>query len=270
VGEIWARGSSIAMGYNGLPNLTSEVFGISPAGKDEPVWLRTGDLGFLYKDELFITGRLKDLIIIRGRNFYPQDLEKTIEESHSSIRKTCSVAFSIELNGEEKLVVIAELKRSLFHPDTDKIMEAIVAAIFREFEIMPARVVLIRTGSLQKTSSGKIMRRAMRESFLSGKLEIVAEHFFEDREFMPLDKEGLETPGLEEFLVNWASLHLNNGMPVDPDNSLATYGMDSLRAMELADDTKNMFGFEWPPYLFFEEISIRKMAEEGSKLLEGM
>ncbi len=268
VGEVWARGSTVTGGYYGQPVLTSEIFGTSPAGRNEPVWLRTGDLGFIYENELFVTGRLKDLVIIHGRNFYPQDIEKTVEESHPSVRKTCAAAFSIEQNGEERLAVVAELRRSFIPPDTGKIMDAVIAAVSREFEIHPARIALIRTGSLPKTSSGKIMRRATRKSLLSGELDIVAERIFEGAENVQSALEEMEIPTLENFLAAWATAHLNHGSPVDPANSLTTYGIDSLRAVELTDDTKNIFGFEWPPYLFFEEISIRQLAEEGKKLME--
>lgn len=270
VGEIWAAGSTISMGYYGNPLLTENVFKASPAGQNNPIWLRTGDLGFLYNDELFITGRLKDLIIIHGRNFYPQDIEKTVEESHSSIRKTYTAAFSFEQNGMERLGIVAELRRAIIPPDTGMMMDNIIAAISREFEIQPARIALIRTGSLLKTSSGKIMRNATRESLLTGKMDIVDERSFEDKERAQDDMGGSEASNLGHFLITWVSLHLNNGLPIDPANSLTTYGMDSLRAVELTTETNNIFEFEWPPYLFFEEISIHQLVEEGMKLMEEM
>jgi acyl-CoA synthetase (AMP-forming)/AMP-acid ligase II len=270
VGEIWAKGSTITMGYWNQSSLTEKVFCASPAGRNEPAWLRTGDLGFLYKEELFITGRLKDLIIIHGRNFYPQDIELTVEESHSSVRKTCVAAFSIEAKGKERLAVVAEVQKSIFPPDTSEMIEAIVTAISREYEIQPARIVLVRAGSLPKTSSGKMMRRAARQMLLCGEMSIIADRVFEDKEMVPSEFEGLVTITLTEFLISWVSLNLNNGLPANPSNSLASYGMDSLRAVLLTDDTKNMFGFEWPPYLFFEEISIQQLSEEGMKLMEGM
>ncbi|MEI7662878.1 MAG: fatty acyl-AMP ligase, partial [Bacteroidota bacterium] len=255
IGEIWASGSTVAMGYWGNPELTESVFRVSPAGRDNPVWLRTGDLGFVHNGELFITGRLKDLVIIHGRNFYPQDIEKTVEESHSAVRKTCVAAFPVEYNGKERLAVVAELRRSIIPHDRDKILGAIVAAISVEFEIQPARIVLIRTATLPKTSSGKIMRRGARELLLAGKMDIIAERLFEEREIAPSGPALQEVMDIEQFLVTWASLHLNNGVPADPSQSLINYGIDSLRAVVLTDETKNVYGFEWPPYLFFEEIS---------------
>jgi acyl carrier protein len=80
----------------------------------------------------------------------------------------------------------------------------------------------------------------------------------------------MATQSLEDFLIAWTSLHLNKGAAVDPANTMATYGIDSIRAVLLAEDTQNMFGFEWPPYLFFEDLSIAQLAEEGMKLMEEM
>jgi acyl-CoA synthetase (AMP-forming)/AMP-acid ligase II/acyl carrier protein len=268
VGEIWASGNSISLGYYGNPLISENVLRASPAGQDNPVWLRTGDLGFIYNDELFITGRLKDLIIINGRNFYPQDIEEVVEASHASIRKSCSAAFSIEYNGKERLVVVTELRRSIVPHDTGKIIEDIVSAISREFEIQPTRIALIQKGSVIKTSSGKIMRRANRESLLTGRFEVIADRLFEGQEMVKADMEGGEEINLEQFLVNWVSVRLNNRLHVNPANNLAAYGLDSLRAVELTAETKTIFGFEWPPYLFFEDLSIAQLAVEGMKLME--
>jgi acyl-CoA synthetase (AMP-forming)/AMP-acid ligase II/acyl carrier protein len=268
IGEIWASGNSITMGYYGKPALTEQVFRASPADRDEPVWLRTGDLGFLHNGELFITGRLKDLIIIHGRNFYPQDIEEAIEKSHSSIRKTCTAAFSIDHHGQERLAIVAELQRSFLPPDTGNILEAIVAAVSREFEIHPVRIALVRTGSVIKTSSGKIMRRANRESLLTGSFEVIADRMYEDHELLQAGFEDGSATNLEQFLLAWVALRLNEGLPADPEKSLPAYGIDSLMAVELTEETKTIFGFEWPPYLFFDEISIAQLAKEGLTLME--
>ena len=268
IGEIWASGSTVAMGYYGKPELTKEVFKVSPAGENNPIWLRTGDLGFLHKGELFITGRLKDLIIIHGRNFYPQDIEEVVEESHPSIRKSCSAAFSIEHRGIERLAVIVELRRSILPKDTGEILEAIVSAISREFEIQPLRVTLLRTGSIIKTSSGKIMRQANRKRLLTGNFEVIADHLYDDEEVIQETFNGNASPSLEQFLLTWAAARLNKGLPVDRAKSLTAYGINSLKAVELSEETKNTFGFEWPPYLFFDESSIDHLIAEGIKLME--
>jgi acyl-CoA synthetase (AMP-forming)/AMP-acid ligase II len=187
VGEIWVRGSSIAQGYWRRPEATAETFagalageaaGAGDRGDPEMPFLRTGDLGFLDGGELFVTGRLKDLIIIRGRNLYPQDIELSVERSHPALRPGCGAAFSIELGAEERLVVVQELERTesaspLPEETVEAIAEAVRRAVAEEHEAQVQQLVLLRAGSIPKTSSGKIQRRACRAALLAGKLDVL-------------------------------------------------------------------------------------------------
>src|SRR5262249_44872013 len=109
VGEVWVRGASVAQGYWGRPDETERTFGATLPGRVGEAFLRTGDLGFLHDGELFVTGRLKDLIIIRGRNVYPQDVEWTVEHCHPALRAEGGAAFAVEAGGEERLVVVHEV-----------------------------------------------------------------------------------------------------------------------------------------------------------------
>ena len=181
VGEVWAAGPSVAGGYWARPEDTERTFAARTAAGDGP-FLRTGDLGFLRDGELFVTGRLKDLIIIDGRNHYPQDIEQTVETCHPALRPGCSAAFSIEQGGAERLVVAAEVERSFLtaqrrgangDPDTEH--QAVVAAIRRAVadahDLRVHAVALLKTGTIPKTSSGKIQRHACRAGFLDGSLE---------------------------------------------------------------------------------------------------
>jgi acyl carrier protein len=164
---------------------------------------------------------------------------------------------------------VAELGRSILPHDTEMILEAIVAAVSGEFEIRPVRITLLRAGTIIKTSSGKIMRRANRESLLDGSFEVIADRTYEAPEITPTAYEGGELPGLEQFIVAWASARLNKGMPVNPDNSLTAYGIDSMRAVELSEEIKSIYGLEWAPYQFFDEVSISQLTRDGLKLTEG-
>src|SRR5690606_5139152 len=120
MGEILVRGPSIAKGYWNQPHLSQETFWVKIPSTGEGPFLRTGDLGFLDHGELFVTGRLKDLIIIRGQNHYPQDIERSLENADPIFRPGCSVAFSITEDGEEKLIVVAEADpQKLAHPEQD-------------------------------------------------------------------------------------------------------------------------------------------------------
>ena len=174
VGEIWVSGSTIAQGYWGKPQETQETFQAYLADTGAGPFLRTGDLGFIKDGELFVTGRLKEIILIRGRNNYPQDIEYTVQNSHPALRPSCGAAFTVEVKGEEKLVVVQEVERTwLRKVDIDEVKRAIRKAVVQEYDLQVYAIALIRTGSLPKTSSGKIQRRGCRAKFLEGSLEIL-------------------------------------------------------------------------------------------------
>jgi len=185
VGEIWVAGSSVALGYWNKPEETERTFQAYLADTGEGPFLRTGDLGYRVDDVLFITGRLKDLIIIRGHNHYPQDIEITVEQSHPAIRLGCCAAFSVDVAGSEQLVVLVEIDPR-YQPDQGQeqgelgshrkpldgraVIKAIRQAVAEQHDLQAYQVMLLRAGSLLKTSSGKLQRRACRAEFLAGNL----------------------------------------------------------------------------------------------------
>jgi amino acid adenylation domain-containing protein len=171
VGEIWVSGPSVAAGYWRKADETDRTFRAFLNTGRGP-YLRTGDLGFLYNNELFITGRLKDCIIIRGRNHYPQDIEKTAEESHPALRRNGSAAFSIEEDGREALVVISELNRK-HRDDLKEVVEAVRRGVAEAHEVQISAIVLIRSGALPKTSSGKVQRHACKAAYLGDTLPVL-------------------------------------------------------------------------------------------------
>ncbi len=169
VGEIWVAGPAVAGGYWNRPAETAASFGARLAEPAGGAYLRTGDLGFLADGELFVTGRLKDLIILRGRNHYPQDIEATAERSHAALRPAGGAAFAVDLGGEERLVVIQELERGQ-EAESAVAAVAIRRAVAEEHEVGVHEVVLLAAGTLLKTSSGKVERRACRAAYLAGDL----------------------------------------------------------------------------------------------------
>ena len=176
LGEVWVAGPHVAHGYWRNPEATASAFRARTASGGAQSWLRTGDLGFLDENgELYITGRIKDLIIIRGINHYPQDIEETVQDCHTALRRHCGAAFSVpDHNDEEQLVLVQEVERTFRRQiAVEEIIAAIREAISREHEIAAREIVLIRTGSLPKTSSGKIQRRLTRQMFLAGTLSLV-------------------------------------------------------------------------------------------------
>ena len=169
-GEIWVGGPSVAAGYWRRPEESAATFGAHTTTGAGP-FLRTGDLGFTSAGQLYVAGRIKDVLIIRGQNYYPQDLELTAERSGAQVRAGCGAAFSIDRDGEERLVVAYEVERTVKPDDRAAEIELVRAAIAREHELHAEDVVLLRPGSVPKTSSGKIQRRACRAGYLAGTLD---------------------------------------------------------------------------------------------------
>ena len=176
IGEIWVKGPNVAQGYWGQPEISEAAFRAITAEGQGP-YLRTGDLGFLRAGQLFITGRRKDLIIIRGRNYYPQDVERSVEESHALMRKSGAAAFSITSQDQERLVVVAEVEREQVRvPAGDASWQALALAVRKavveQHDVPLSGLFLIRPYALPKTSSGKVRRSACRADLESEKLEL--------------------------------------------------------------------------------------------------
>ncbi len=181
VGEIWVQGTGIGQGYWRQPEETEKMFR-GFLGETGP-FLRTGDLGFLKAGELFITGRIKDMMILWGRNRYPQDLEQTVENSHPDLRKGYGAAFSIEVEDEERLVIAYEVERRVLRRlKIAEIVAAIRQAIAEQHTVEVYAIALLKTGSIPKTTSGKIQRRACRTQYLQRSLTVVGQWQLEDQQ----------------------------------------------------------------------------------------
>jgi len=172
VGEIWLRGPSVAAGYWNRPLETAETFQARLDHNDEETFLRTGDLGFVSEGELYITGRVKDVIIIRGRNLYPQDIERTVSRAHAGLRLDAGAAFAIEVLGEEQLGIVHEVDRSCRHDDLSEVARRVRRLIIEEHEVDPHVILLIRQASLPITSSGKVQRSLCRTLYREGQLKV--------------------------------------------------------------------------------------------------
>ncbi|MGB8324050.1 MAG: fatty acyl-AMP ligase [Candidatus Acidiferrum sp.] len=173
IGEIWVSDRAVAAGYWNQPVKSQEIFNAFLKDTGEGPWLRTGDLGFLQNGELFVSGRLKDMIIIRGANYAPQDIEWVSQKCHPAVETAESAAFPLTIDGEESLGVVQELNRK-DHPSTiefEEVAAKIREQISLEFEVRAYAVALVRRNTIPKTSSGKIQRRACRAALLDGSLE---------------------------------------------------------------------------------------------------
>lgn len=174
VGEIWVAGKHVSKGYNNDIKLSKVTFNIAITGSHKKIgYLRTGDLGFLHQGDLYITGRIKDLIILQGRNHYPHDIEMTSIQAHPLIYESVSAAFSIEQKGEEKLIVVVEIKKRLLRLlDVDEVKQAIKRAITFHHSVQVKEVVFIRS-RIPVTSSGKIQRRKCCQLYQQQSLDII-------------------------------------------------------------------------------------------------
>jgi amino acid adenylation domain-containing protein len=271
IGEIWVSGLSVARGYWNREEETLETFHAYLSDTKEGPFLRTGDLGFLQDGELFITGRAKDLIIIRGRNIYPQDIELTAECSHSSLRSGASAAFTILVNNEEKLVVVQELEFRA-KPNLEEVANAIRQAISEEHEVQVYGVVLIKPGSIPKTSSGKIQRRATRAQFENGTLCVIASNILKISDVAPeetrLQRDQLlalspkeSQAVLERYLIEQEARVLAIAPDeIDPEEPLTTLGLDSLKVFELKNRVEVDLEVEVSVADFFEGMSTQSLA----------
>jgi amino acid adenylation domain-containing protein/non-ribosomal peptide synthase protein (TIGR01720 family) len=316
VGEIWISGGSVAKGYWEKPEETEKTFRAYLADTGEGPFLRTGDLGFLQDRELFVTGRLKDLIIIRGRNHYPQDIEVTAEQSSPRLRPGCSAAFSVDINGTEHLVVAAEVERRFDtrrqkqglppnkeererrsgndrrqikelpeypYPrsplDADDAVGAVRKAVSEQHELQVYGVLLLKVGSIPKTSSGKIQRNECKQRFLNGTLELVAssilEGFSGSEDESLLNREKLldippedRQPLMEAYLKNLLAKVLDVDPEwLDPQQPLGFIGIDSLKAVEVRNRLEATLGMLWPITRLLQGPTIIELAAEAVQKL---
>jgi acyl-CoA synthetase (AMP-forming)/AMP-acid ligase II len=170
VGEIWLRSASVASGYHNRPAETIERFHAHTADGEHP-YLRTGDLGLLHGNELYVTGRLKDLLIVNGRNLYPQDIEESVQDVHPAVAGSRGCVISVDVDDAERLILIQAIKTELLG-DTScaGLAAAAKSAVARSFEIPAPRVVLVNRAGIHLTTSGKVQRASMRAAFLKGEL----------------------------------------------------------------------------------------------------
>jgi len=227
IGEIWVDGVSKCAGYWKRPELALEVFHatLNHGSDDERTYLRTGDLGFLHEGELYICGRTKDLIIIRGVNYYPHDIEAIVEASSSDIRQGCVAAFSVE-EESEALVVVVEGKRKRSLPD----FKAIAGEIRKQYYIEPDKIVCTAPRSIPKTTSGKLSRSQCRQLWLDGELPVVALH-----------EKALEVPDSGSDLMDrfryLADLY---NLSASEQHTFAEIGMDSITMVEFVSKVKEL------------------------------
>ncbi|HEY6392955.1 MAG TPA: amino acid adenylation domain-containing protein, partial [Bryobacteraceae bacterium] len=255
VGEIWVSGPSVAQGYWQREEETGSTFG-ARLRDSEDRYLRTGDLGMLRRGKLFVTGRLKDLIIVRGRNYYPSDIEAAVERCHFAFQGGMGGAFSIESDDEERVVAIQE---AVHTNGLETALTAARAAVAEECGLHLHEIVLVRAGTLPRTTSGKVRRGACRDRYREGRLSVLAR----SAAAQPVSTTDFDSMTVEELLAACAARRL--GIPVldtDYDTPLISLGLDSLRAVELRNDIEELVGLSLPVGILLQGAGIREAARQ--------
>ncbi|HEX2224310.1 MAG TPA: AMP-binding protein, partial [Thermoanaerobaculia bacterium] len=287
VGEIWVSGPSVTNGYWERPEESERTFAARLNSGEGP-FLRTGDLGFLDGEgELFVTGRLKDLIILRGRNHYPQDIERTVEESHPAVRPGAVAAFSVEAgdgDSEERLVIALELEDRRAGSDlVAAVAEAARRAVAEMHEARVWEVVALRPGGLPRTSSGKLQRHACRAAYQSGRWEsgvLGRSSALEDaaveggallsrEELLALPDEERTSCLAAEVLARAARALRSPGLRLAAGEPLTGAGLDSLAAVELQHGLEEDFGAAPSLGTVLGGASAEQIAAEVLARLEG-
>jgi acyl-CoA synthetase (AMP-forming)/AMP-acid ligase II/acyl carrier protein len=262
IGEIWVRGESVAAGYWNHPEEQMKTFAARLADGGGP-FLRTGDLGAMLGGELFVTGRSKDVIIVRGRNIYPQDVERTAEQAHEAVDG--GAAFSVIRDGQERLIVVHQAKREHRRADMAPVAAAIRTAVIEQHDVDPHAIVLLRPGALPLTSSGKVQRSRCRELFEAGALEGLHQwtnpgesagnlaerssparpEFLDRLGNVSVDELSLE---IQQWMLDWLSDRVEIGAAeLTPTAPFTSLGMDSLTALELNVEFETVLGVRLPP-----------------------
>jgi len=269
VGEIWVAGPSVAQGYWKRPDETQETFGAHLSDTQDGPFLRTGDLGFLLDGELFVTGRLKDLIIIRGVNHYPQDIEDTVQASHASLRKHAGGAFTIDVGEDQRLVVVQEVERRR-DPPLEAIFEAVRRSVAAGHDLAVEAIVLIRAGSMPKTSSGKVQRHACRQGYLQETLSVAAQWRRGDEHATAKQRPSRkrpETATAPKMVDDVASVVFRKIRKVageragelSLDTNVLDLGLDSLQRMEVVALLEDEFGGRLPAHVVAEMETCREV-----------
>jgi len=283
VGEVWVRGSSITQGYWKNPLKTAEDFNAYTNDTKQGPYLRTGDLGFLDDGELFICGRAKDLLIIRGKNYFPQDIEMVISFASESLSQGNTAAFSIDIDGREHLVIAQEVKRTAMRNfDKDAIFDNMKETIGMHCELQIHDIVLLRPGQILKTSSGKIQRQANRKAYLENEFKTLARYLEDDEETKDStcrNKEVIEPKQDSSTKEKYSqiSLWLKNELSaltktpkdrIKEDKNLMSFGLDSLASVELQDKISETYGIEIELVSFYDYPTIKELAPYINELIK--
>lgn len=262
IGEIWVAGPSVARGYREQADVSAEHFGATLANQnaDAVRYLRTGDLGFMHAGELFVTGRLKDLILLHGRNLYPQDLEQTAEGAHPNIRGGGVIAISIEKGHQEAVVLLVECSRRPSPEVIRELIDSVQEKVGVEHQLDLYDILPLGSGSLPRTSSGKPRRAAARQLYLQGALEqlrLIAVAPSVTDQGQP---DEASDPLINTLIQLWSDVLGHN--VVDANANFFDLGGDSLLATQLLSRLRTRLNVELAISDLFTSPTVRGLARK--------
>ena len=281
-GEIWVKGPNVAKGYWDRPSLTDLTFNAFLADGSDGPFLRTGDLGFMQDGELYVAGRLKDLIILRGQNYHPEDIEASVEGCHDELAPGQCAAFSLEGGpGEgvgERLIVMIEVGKTIVgEPALQSLCDKAAATVSLEFGIGIGELLLVGKGTIPKTSSGKVQRFRCQELFLAGELDPIKQLSYEEEGLHGEEGESLDVlrrairasrGGARRRLVRESLsrrlcklLPLASDEGISQESSLLQHGLDSVRAVELKHWIGSAFDVSVAVGELFDNASVDALAD---------
>ena len=266
VGEIWLRGGSVTRGYWHREAENVETFGARTDAGDGP-FLRTGDLGLLRDGDLFVTGRHKDLLIVNGRNIYPQDIEEAVRFVHPALTDSPGVVLVVDA-GQEYVVVIQGVREDALSETTPaELSSEIKRTVARTFEVAAPSVVLVERKGVHRTTSGKVQRRSMHASFLDGSIEGVLHEDIDPAVDVRSESDERPTPNPQEtaqirrWLTERVAYYLERPVDeIDATVPLAESGMNSVSATSLCGDVEDRFEINVDPTMVFDYPTVDDIA----------
>ncbi|MBN2444751.1 MAG: AMP-binding protein [Spirochaetales bacterium] len=272
IGEIWVSSPSNGAGYWNNEAETNRIFNNHVTG-DNDKYMRTGDLGFILRNELYVIGRIKDIIIVRGRNYYPNDIECLVEKCHPFIKDKSAVAFPMESNGKEELGILFEVKNKYGAEYKNEIIEAVLSTVSEQFDINPATIGILKGGSILKTTSGKKKRILCKKKFMAGELNILDIWNHEESnstgEIKVLGRS--ESQSFENIvsiikavLVRKARFNRNQ---IETDKPFNYYGLDSLVGIEMMSELNDLLGIKLAPEILFMHPTIDALSNHVDDLI---
>lgn len=267
VGEVWIQGDCIATGYyNSTDGVDVTFLQLeNPTTGEDEIWLRSGDLGFMHQSQLYITGRADDILIIDGKNYYPQDIEWIAQSQDGLIKNNCGAVFLVDdpRGGSRRIVLVQEIEKDVSSAQIDKLISLVHQSVLDEMQVFINEIVFIQTASIPRTSSGKIQRRLTKKSWLEGGLSIISSRSFvhgRKLESITVDLRSSPKEWLAAWILNYQNLP-NNQSELSALIKIGRIDLDSRGSAELVADLEASLGCSLSDTLIWDYPTIQRLSD---------